>query len=554
MTQHFAYPSRAMLREWLAQTPSASQDVVVLITGALEDRELTLAGLREYLDGCIRVLRDGGLLFVQGRPEYLPELGVYLDQHLRFKYWIAVESQMLGGGSGLPTVHAGLLLFTKGDARFNVRRVRFPHRHCTFCGKDLKDWGGKSHLMNPAGYVISDVWRDLPPADNYCHLSQPVLDTILQMPDFASTRTVLGIVAPREGVEQVSAVRDLAVQYALPGMTRDVVSQPMATCTSSDLPVNVILQGDVLAVLKQFPDNSVDLAFADPPYNLDKAYNVYEDEQTEASYVAWCNAWLAEYARVLKPTGSLYVLNLPRWTMYHAAFLNQHLYFQNWIVWDALSEPRGKLMPAHYGLLLYTKQPNNFKFNYQAVGKIDARHYCRRASCVRQRKAAGDDSKEPLTDIWWDVHRIKHRRDRDVHPCQLPEALLERIIRLSTDPGDIVLDAMAGTGTTLTVAARLNRRFIGIDLDPAYVRIARDKVAAVEQGYVIRQAQRRVRTLPYTKKELQLELRSLARQLGRLPTPEDVARLSQYSLEVFQAVFPTWGKALKAAKLDVETL
>ncbi len=503
-----------------------------------------------YLAESVRALRDGGLLFVQGRPDYLPELGVYLDQRLNFKYWIAVESTMQQRGHGLPSVHAAVLLFTKGNDHFNIRRTRFPHRYCAFCHKSLKDWGGKSHLMHPDGYVISDIWKDLPLVDNYTQLSTPILDTILRMVDFGSDHVVQGIIGPREGVEEKGAIAEPAIQYKLPGFLEPVVTYSLASNTIGDEMVNVVHHGDALEILKQYPDNSVDLVFADPPYNLDKSYNLYEDEQDDARYVAWCNAWLQEYIRILKPTGSLYVLNLPRWTMYHAAFLNQRLYFQNWIAWDALSEPRGKLMPAHYGLLFYTKHPTDFTFNYDEVGEIDARSYCLRSACIRQRKAAGNDNKEPLTDIWWDVHRIKHKRDRDYHPCQLPEALMERIIRLSTHPGDIVADALSGTGTTAVVAARLGRRYVAIDIDEEYVRITKEKVAAVERGGYLRRESIRKPRRPYTKKELQLELRDLAARLGRLPTPEDVERMSKYDVSAFFDLFPTWGKALKAAKLE----
>ena len=305
--------------------------------------------------------------------------------------------------------------------------------------------------------------------------------------------------------------------------------------------------------MKQYPDESIDLVFADPPYNLDKDYTIYDDEQADHKYVEWCNTWLAEYTRILKPTGSLFVLNLPRWALYHAHFLNRHLYFQNWIVWDALSEPRGKVMPAHYALLFYTKHPTDFTFNYEAISSIDARHYCLRASCVRHRKKMGDDDKSPLNDIWWDVHRIKHRRDRDYHPCQLPESLMERIIRLATNPGDVVLDAFGGVGTTPIVALQLGRRYVAIDLDPNYVNIMQDKIAQIQNlGQVQRQSIKQ-ETRTVTKKALQLELRQLSLELGRLPTPEDVKEKSQYDLELFLETFPTWGKALKAAKLEIQS-
>jgi len=316
---------------------------------------------------------------------------------------------------------------------------------------------------------------------------------------------------------------------------------------------NVVHHGDAVEILKQYPNNSIDLVFADPPYNLDKAYNVYDDERRDEEYIKWCNTWLQEYVRILKPTGSLYVLNLPRWTMYHAVFLNRRLYFQNWIVWDAMSEPRGKLMPAHYGLLFYTKHPTDFTFNYDKVGQLDARYYCLRPSCIRKRKAAGVDDKMPLTDIWWDIHRIKHQRDRDYHPCQLPDSLMERIIRLSTNEGDVVLDALCGTGTTPVTAVRLGRRYVAIDIDERYVRITREKIAEVKRkGYVERKSIHKPRR-KYTKKELQLELRDLAAKLGRLPAPEDVQRMSKYDLDAFFEMFPTWGKALKAAKLEVQS-
>jgi len=405
--------------------------------------------------------------------------------------------------------------------------------------------------MHPDGCVISDVWKDLPPLDNYTQISEPVLDTILRMLDLKpSNSDIRGIIGPEEGLGSNKSTVKSAIQYRLPGLE---TGYSTVVNEVEDKMLNVVHHGDAVRILKQYPDNSIDLVFADPPYNLDKAYHVYDDERADEEYVKWCNSWLREYVRILKPTGSLYVLNLPRWTMYHAAFLNQHLYFQNWIVWDALSEPRGKLMPAHYGLLFYTKHPTDFTFNYDEIGQLDARYYCLRSSCIRKRKAAGADDKMPLTDIWWDIHRIKHRRDRDYHPCQLPEVLMERVIRLSTNEGDIVLDALCGTGTTPVVAAQLGRRYVAIDIDENYVRITREKIAEVERrGYIERESIHKPQR-KYTKKELQLELRHLAAELGRLPMPEDVQKMSKYDLEVFFDLFPTWGKALKAARLEIQS-
>ncbi len=531
----------------LAETPAGSLDFIILAAGTDEAGHWI-----PCLDAAVQALRDGGLLFVQGIPETLPDIGVYLDRRLRFKYWIAVESVLRLGGR-MPSVHAAVLMFAKGE-KFRISRVRFPHRYCRACGKPLRDWGGKSHLMHPEGTAISDVWKDLPPENNYTGISAPVLEMLLRMVSptghSENAAALEGVIGPAERIARPGEAHLLEVSpryrlSLLPGLFAVPKAGP-----ERGLPVNAVIQGDALEVLATFPDESVDLVFADPPYNLDKAYTTYDDEKDREVYLNWCNAWLDQYIRILKPTGSLYVLNLPRWGMYHAAYLNRRLYFQNWIVWDALSEPRGKIMPAHYALLLYTKHPTDFTFNYEDVGEMDARFYCLRSSCIRRRKAQGDDVvKEPLTDIWWDIHRIKHRRHRDYHPCQLPDALMERIIRLSTNPGDIVLDALAGTGTTAVAAARLGRRYIAIDIDPTYVAIIREKLAQVEVwGDVYRPPVPRPRSR-YNKKALQLELREIARQLGRLPTPEDVRRMSRYGLDPFLEAFPTWGKALKAAKL-----
>ena len=208
-------------------------------------------------------------------------------------------------------------------------------------------------------------------------------------------------------------------------------------------------------------------------------------------------------------------------------------------------------MPAHYGLLFYTKHPTDFTFNYSKLGQIDSREYCLRASCMRDRKSNGDDKKDNLTDIWSDIHRLKHRRDRDYHPCQLPDPLMERIIQLSTHEGDVVLDALSGTGTTAVVAKRLGRRYVAIDVDEAYVEITKRKLEQIDHlGHVQRTSVRRPRP-KFSKKSLQMDLQRITLELGRLPTPEDAKTLSVYSVDAYFETFPTWGKALKAAKLEV---
>lgn len=389
--------------EKISDERQSCYDFIVVITGRLI-QSFQIQEIAVFLQQAARLLKPTGLLFVQGTPDLLPELGVSLDRTLRFKYWIAVESSLHRPTHGLPSVHAGILMFSKSN-RFEINRVRFPHQRCSHCGKTLRDWGGKSHLMHPEGRAISDVWKDLPVEDNYSRLSNSTLEVIVKMAS-GEDKEKSGLIFPQEGIQlDARRVAEPAGQYYLPFVeTQENKTELQASKIKDEKLWNVVLQGDAVEILRQYPSNSVDLVFADPPYNLDKSYNVYADELDLEQYLSWCNAWLDEYIRILKPTGSLYLLNLPRWAIYHASYLNKKLYFQNWIVWDALSEPRGKLMPAHYSLLFYTKHPSDFILNSINGNQIDARQYCLRTSCIRSRKAAGEDKKEPLTDIWSDIH------------------------------------------------------------------------------------------------------------------------------------------------------
>jgi site-specific DNA-methyltransferase (adenine-specific) len=188
---------------------------------------------------------------------------------------------------------------------------------------------------------------------------------------------------------------------------------------------------------------------------------------------------------ILKPGGALLVLNIPKWAVYHAVFLLNKMNFQHWIVWDALSTPAGKLLPAHYALLYFTKPGDRIKNNYEKLKYIDSRKYCLRLSCIRDRKLRGEDEKEKMSDIWKDIHRIKHKRDRDYHPCQLPIKLMNRIIELFTNEGDLVYDPFGGAGTTGISSILLKRRFILSEIDPKYVEISErnlKKIIVDEEG------------------------------------------------------------------------
>lgn len=242
---------------------------------------------------------------------------------------------------------------------------------------------------------------------------------------------------------------------------------------------NKIILGDCLEIMKQIPDNSLDMTFADPPFNLKKKYNHYEDSKEKEEYLKWCSKWLVEMVRITKPTGSIFVHNIPRWLTYFAEYLNKISYFRHWIAWDSGGAPLGKtLLPNHYGILYYTKTKSYKDFKFYDIRTPHKR--CRICKEFLKDYGGKKDQMHPfgtlVSDVWTDIHRIRHRKRRDDHPCQLPIPVLERLILMSTDEGDIILDPFIGTGTTAVAAKRLGRKYIGIDIDPQYVEITNNNL------------------------------------------------------------------------------
>jgi len=243
--------------------------------------------------------------------------------------------------------------------------------------------------------------------------------------------------------------------------------------------INKILKGDCLELLPNIPDNSVDITFADPPFNLNKKYNHYEDSKEKTDYLSWCNKWMSEMVRITKPSGSIFVHNIPRWLTYFSEHLNKIAYFRHWIAWDAGGAPMGKtLLPNHYGILYYTKSMSYKDFKFYDIRAPHPR--CR--VCNEFLKDYGGKKDKAhgfgplISDVWTDIHRIRHRKRRDEHPCQLPVPLLERLILMTTDKDDVVFDPFIGTGTTAVAAKRLGRKYIGIDMDQDYINIAKRNI------------------------------------------------------------------------------
>lgn len=251
--------------------------------------------------------------------------------------------------------------------------------------------------------------------------------------------------------------------------------------------LNKIVQGDCLKVLKKIPDNSVDMVFADPPFNLEKKYSFYTDSKEKTQYLDWCKWWMGEMVRVAKPTGTIFVHNIPRWLTYYSEYLNKIAFFKHWIVWDSGGLPMGKtLLPNHYGILYYTKAQSHNDFKFYDIRAPHSR--CRICKELLKdyggKKALAHKFGPLLSDVWNDIHRIRHKKRRNKHPCQLPIPLLERLILMTTDVGDIVLDPFMGTGTTAVAAKQLGRQYIGIEIDDNYVNIAKENIKQAQASKI----------------------------------------------------------------------
>jgi site-specific DNA-methyltransferase (adenine-specific) len=212
--------------------------------------------------------------------------------------------------------------------------------------------------------------------------------------------------------------------------------------------------------------------FVDPPYNigLDYGSGKQEDQLSPAEYLEQMQSLIRESVRRLTPTGSLWFLCPERWADQIGTLLSESLPRRNRIIWrETFGQYREDRFPSgHRHLFWHVKDPERSPFHTEHI-RVPSR-----------RMEAGDKraSGPRVPDDVWNIPRlVGNARERiGEHPCQLPEELLERVILASTDDGDLTLDPMSGTGTTLRVAQRLGRRYLGIEKQPQYVSLIRDRL------------------------------------------------------------------------------
>jgi site-specific DNA-methyltransferase (adenine-specific) len=237
---------------------------------------------------------------------------------------------------------------------------------------------------------------------------------------------------------------------------------------------NKVYLGDCIEIMKRWPDSSIDLVFADPPFNIGLKYDNYNDNQKYEDYYNWSEKWIKETYRILKKTGSIYIAIGDEFAAEINIILKRMgFYFRNWIIWYYTfgQNQRKKFNRAHTNIHYFTKDRELFTFNDDKIRVPSARQL------VYNDKRAHPHGKVP--DDVWEFSRVcgTFKERLGDHPCQMPESLLERIIKTSSNEEDIVLDPFGGTGTTATVSKKLKRKYITVEISPKYFDVINKRLS-----------------------------------------------------------------------------
>jgi site-specific DNA-methyltransferase (adenine-specific) len=256
--------------------------------------------------------------------------------------------------------------------------------------------------------------------------------------------------------------------------------------------------GDCIVKMRDLEPGSVDLVFADPPFNIGYDYGgEYDDRRTIEEYARWSKSWIYQVHRILKPRGTFWLAIGDEWAADLRIFAREQGFFlRSWVVWYftfGVNSPK-KLTRSHTHLFYFTKHRTRFTFNEKSIRVPSAR------ALVYNDKRANPDGRLP-DDTWilrpqeapdsfqadhdtWHFPRIAgtFKRRQAGAANQMPEQLLGRVIRACSNPGDLVFDPFVGTGTTLAVAKKLGRRYLGYEISSTFAKAARKRITAAKEG------------------------------------------------------------------------
>ncbi len=243
--------------------------------------------------------------------------------------------------------------------------------------------------------------------------------------------------------------------------------------------LNRIICGDCIEALGKVAEPFADLIFADPPFNIGYKYDKYYDNVKKKNYIRWTKDWMTACKKVLKPHGSFYIAIGDE----HAANVKViadelGLIMRNWLIWHYTfgQQMKNKFARSHTHIFYFVNDRKNFTFNDHAVRVPSDRQL------IYNDKRANPIGKMP-NDVWNEFPRVcgTFKERAGWHPCQMPENLLKRIIAVSSNPGDCVLDPFSGSGTTPAVAYQLGRNYAGVEISEKYVENANRRLEKLKK-------------------------------------------------------------------------
>ncbi len=253
---------------------------------------------------------------------------------------------------------------------------------------------------------------------------------------------------------------------------------------SANLELNTIHNLDCRKGMEQLKPGSVDMVFADPPFNIGFEYDSYQDDKSYDDYLAWSWCWIGDVYKVLKSNGTFWLAigdDFAAEMKIKAREWNFHC--RSWVIWYYTFGVNctNKFTRSHTHLFQFVKNPKEFTFNAEDIKVPSARQLIYKDKRAKPGGRIPDDTwilrpqdadmdSRPL-DSAWHFPRVagSHKERQGFHGCQMPELLLERIIKVSSNPGDLVLDPFSGSATTAAVAKKLGRQFVAFDISGDYV-------------------------------------------------------------------------------------